>query len=63
EVDKVNARRLAASTLSNADIVKKLFDEIGPRFENRDGGYTRIIKLGPRNGDAAELVVLELVEE
>ena len=63
EVDKVNARRLAASTLRNADIVKKLFDEIGPRFENRDGGYTRIIKLGPRNGDAAELVVLELVEE
>jgi len=63
EVDKVNARRLAASTLSNAYIVKKLFDEIGPRFENRDGGYTRIIKLGPRNGDAAELVVLELVEE
>ena len=58
----VHARRLAAARLSDADAVKKLFDEIAPRFETRPGGYTRIIKLGPRRGDAAEMVILELVE-
>jgi large subunit ribosomal protein L17 len=61
--EKVHARRLAAARLGNPAIVKKLFDEIGPRFEKRDGGYTRILKLGPRQGDAAEMVVIELVEE
>jgi large subunit ribosomal protein L17 len=64
EVDqKVHARRLAAARLVDADIVKKLFDDIGPRFVNRPGGYTRMYKLGPRLGDAAEMVLLELVEE
>jgi large subunit ribosomal protein L17 len=63
EMDKVNARRLAAARLGNADIVKKLFDDIGPRFSSRPGGYTRIYKLGPRQGDAAEMVLIELVEE
>lgn len=61
--EKVHARRMAAARLGNAAIVKKLFDEIGPRFEKRDGGYTRIMKLGPRQGDAAEMVLIELVEE
>jgi large subunit ribosomal protein L17 len=60
---KVHARRLVASRLGDAVLVKKLFDEIGPRFENRNGGYTRISKLGPRIGDAAEMVIIELVEE
>jgi large subunit ribosomal protein L17 len=59
----VHARRLAAARLGNAEVVKKLFDDIAPRFADRVGGYTRIIKMGPRQGDAAEMVLLELVEE
>ena len=59
---KVHARRLAAARLSNAANVRKLFDDLGPRFASRPGGYTRILKLGPRLGDAAEMVMLELVE-
>ena len=60
---KVHARRLAAARLADPEIVKKLFDDIGPRFASRNGGYTRMLKLGPRLGDAAEMVLLELVEE
>jgi large subunit ribosomal protein L17 len=64
DIDKVNARRLVASRLGNdPEIVKKLFDDIGPRFNGRNGGYTRVVKLGPRQGDAADMVILELVEE
>jgi large subunit ribosomal protein L17 len=63
ETDKVNARRLASARIGNATTVKKLFDEIAPRFENRNGGYTRILKLGPRFGDSSEMVLIELVEE
>jgi large subunit ribosomal protein L17 len=62
EIKMVNARRLAASRISDAAAVKKLFDDIAPRYVSRPGGYTRIIKLGPRFGDAAEMVILELVE-
>ncbi len=61
--DAVHAQRLAVARLGNKEIVKKLFDDIAPRFENRNGGYTRVIKLGPRFGDSAEMVLLELVEE
>jgi large subunit ribosomal protein L17 len=60
---KVNARRMAAAKLNNPVIVKKLFDDIAPRFATRKGGYTRVLHLGPRLGDAAEMVLLELVEE
>lgn len=60
---KVHARRLAISKLGDNQIIKRLFDEIAPRFASRNGGYTRVTKLGPRLGDAAEMVVLELVEE
>lgn len=64
DVDKMNARRLAAKKLGGApEEVKKLFEEIGPRYADRNGGYTRMFKLGPRQGDTAEMVVLELVEE
>lgn len=59
----VHAQRIAASRLNNDRVmVQKLFTEIAPRFENRAGGYTRILKLGPRHGDAAEMVLLELVD-
>jgi large subunit ribosomal protein L17 len=60
---KVSARRLAVSRLGDNQVLKRLFDEIAPRFANRNGGYTRVMKLGPRLGDSAEMVVLELVEE
>jgi large subunit ribosomal protein L17 len=60
---KVHARRLVAARLGDNQVVKKLFDEIAPRFAKRPGGYTRVLKLGPRQGDAAEMVMLELVEE
>ncbi len=64
DIDKVNARRTVAARLGNdPEIVKKLFDDIAPRFTNRNGGYTRVLKLGPRLGDAAEMVIMELVEE
>lgn len=65
EAIKVNARRQVAGELGNAsaDIVIKLFDDIAPRFKNRPGGYTRILKLGPRQGDNAEMVLIELVAE
>jgi len=59
----VHARRLVAARLANPDMVKKLFDDIAPRYENRPGGYTRVIKLGPRKSDSAEMVLLELVED
>lgn len=62
---KINARRQAAASLGNnsGEIVKKLFDDIAPRFSTRKGGYTRLLKLGPRLGDNAEMVLLELVSE
>ena len=59
----VHARRLAAARLADPGSVKKLFEDIAPRYEDRQGGYTRVIKLGRRLGDAAEMVILELVEE
>lgn len=59
---QVHARRLASARLADAQIVKKLFDEIAPRYAERPGGYTRLLKLGQRQGDSAELVILELVE-
>jgi len=60
----VHARRVVASRLNNdRRIVQKLFDEIAPRYLDRPGGYTRMLKLGRRKGDAAEMVLLELVEE
>lgn len=63
--EKVAARRLIVARLggNSNEVVKKLFDEIAPRFAERNGGYTRVLKLGPRFGDKAEMAILELVEE
>ena len=60
--DTLHARRLVNRWLPERELVKKVFDEIAPRFQERPGGYTRIIKLGPRLGDGAEMAVLEFVE-
>ena len=59
--DTLHARRQAAAYLFEARAVKKLFDSIGPRFADRAGGYTRIVRLGPRKGDGAERAILELL--
>ena len=61
EDDRLHARRLAARDIQDRAVVKKLFDTIGARFAARPGGYTRILRLGPRLGDGTEMAILELV--
>jgi len=58
----VHTRRLLNARLNDPEVVKKVFDEIAPRYAERPGGYTRMYKLGPRKGDAAQMVILELVD-
>ena len=55
------AYRQALGFITKEDVAKKLFDELGPKYESRAGGYTRIVRIGPRRGDAAEMAILELV--
>jgi large subunit ribosomal protein L17 len=59
--DTLHSRRQVLAYVTKEDVVKKLFDEIAPSYEDRNGGYTRIIKTGPRRGDAAEMCIIELV--
>ncbi len=59
--DTLHTRRQAAAFLNTPTAVKKLFDEVGARFGQRDGGYTRVVRIGPRKGDGAEQAMLELV--
>ncbi|OZV11632.1 50S ribosomal protein L17 [Tissierella sp. P1] len=57
----LHARRQVLAYVYDEDVVKRLFDEIGPKYQERNGGYTRVLKVGPRRGDGAEMAILELV--
>ena len=57
----LHTKRQVYSYITKEDVAKKLFDDIAPKYADKNGGYTRIIKLGPRRGDAAEMAVIELV--
>ncbi len=58
----LHARRVVARKIRDSEVLAKLFDEIGPRYAERPGGYTRVVKLGHRAGDAADVAIIELVE-
>lgn len=63
KVPSLANKRKAFAFITKEDVVKKLFDEIGPEYKDRNGGYTRIIRTGPRRGDAAEMCIIELVKD
>ena len=60
--DSLHAKRQVLAYVTKEDVVKKLFDEIAPKYKDVDGGYCRIIKTGPRRGDAAEMCIIELAD-
>lgn len=59
---RIHAMRIAGETVQDREVLKKLFDELGPRYETRNGGYTRIVRKGPRLGDGTEVGIIELVD-
>ncbi len=61
KTNTLHSRRQALSYITKEDVVKKLFDDIAPKYAERQGGYTRIMRIGPRRGDAAEMALIELV--
>jgi large subunit ribosomal protein L17 len=61
KTENLHAKRQVMSFITKEDVTKKLFDEIAPKYKERNGGYTRIVRIGPRRGDAAEMAVIELI--
>ncbi len=61
KVNNLHNKRMAMAFITKEDVVKKLFDEISPKYVDKNGGYTRITKLGPRRGDSAEMAIIELL--
>ncbi len=62
KTNDLHSKRQVLAYVTKEDVVKKLFDEIAPKYADRNGGYTRVVKIGPRRGDAAEMAIISLVD-